>query len=43
MYLTSIGEDTLMLCDTCHYAANRQIAHFRKPIAVAEALKTMRK
>src|SRR6266487_5939264 len=31
MYLTSIGEDTLVLCDTCGYAANRQIASFVKP------------
>ena len=31
MYLTPIGEDTLLLCDECGYAANRQIAPFRKP------------
>jgi prolyl-tRNA synthetase len=31
MILTSIGEDTLMLCDSCGYAANRQIACFQKP------------
>ena len=36
MYLTPIGEDTLLLCDHCGYAANRQIAHFRKPAAAAE-------
>ncbi|MEO5951947.1 MAG: proline--tRNA ligase, partial [Chloroflexia bacterium] len=30
MYLTPIGEDTLVLCDQCGYAANRQIALFRK-------------
>ena len=31
MYLTPIGEDTLVLCDdACGYAANRQIARFRK-------------
>ncbi len=36
MYLTPIGEDTLLLCDQCGYAANRQIAHFRKPAAAAE-------
>ena len=28
MYLTPIGEDTLLLCDGCGYAANRQIATF---------------
>jgi prolyl-tRNA synthetase len=31
MYLTPAGEDTLMLCDECGYAANRQIALFQKP------------
>src|SRR5512146_507436 len=31
MYLTPIGEDTLILCDTCGYAANRQVARFHKP------------
>jgi prolyl-tRNA synthetase len=37
MYLTPIGEDTLLLCDACGYQANRQIAEFRKPEAAAEA------
>jgi prolyl-tRNA synthetase len=36
MVLTPVGEDTLMLCDACGYAANRQIARFRKPVAQAE-------
>ncbi len=36
MYLTPIGEDTLLFCDACHYSANRQIARFRKPPAEAE-------
>ena len=36
MYLTPIGEDTLLLCDACGYAANRQIARFKKPTAQAE-------
>lgn len=31
MYLTPIGEDTLLLCDDCGYRANRQVATFRKP------------
>jgi prolyl-tRNA synthetase len=31
MYLTAIGEDTLVLCDACGYAANRQVARVRKP------------
>lgn len=30
MYLTPTGEDTLMLCDSCGYSANRQVARFRK-------------
>jgi prolyl-tRNA synthetase len=30
MYLTPIGEDTIILCDACGYAANRQIARFIK-------------
>ncbi len=33
MYLTPIGEDTLLICDGCGYMANRQIAKFRKPEA----------
>ncbi|MGA9533366.1 MAG: proline--tRNA ligase [Anaerolineales bacterium] len=37
MYLTPAGEDTLMLCDNCDYAANRQIATFRKPTPPTEA------
>ena len=36
MYLTSVGEDTLLLCDTCGAAANRQVAKFRKPAAAAD-------
>lgn len=31
IFLTPIGEDTLMMCDVCGHAANRQIARFRKP------------
>ena len=31
MYLTPVGEDTLLLCDACGAAANRQVARFRKP------------
>ncbi|MBK8903054.1 MAG: proline--tRNA ligase [Anaerolineaceae bacterium] len=31
MYLAPIGEDTLLLCDSCGYRANRQVATFRKP------------
>jgi prolyl-tRNA synthetase len=31
MYVTPIGEDTLLLCDSCGFAANREVATFRKP------------
>ncbi|HEY61014.1 MAG TPA: proline--tRNA ligase [Anaerolineae bacterium] len=36
MYLTPIGEDTLLLCDDCGYSANRQIARFKKHILPTE-------
>ena len=32
MYLTPIGEDTLLICDACGYTANRQVARFKKPL-----------
>jgi prolyl-tRNA synthetase len=35
MYLTQVGEDTLMICDQCGYSANRQIALYKKH-AIAE-------
>ena len=37
MYLSSIGEDTLVLCDACGYSANRQVAQVRKPAPAPEA------
>jgi len=37
MYLTPAGEDTLVRCAACGYAANRQVARFAKPPAAAEA------
>jgi prolyl-tRNA synthetase len=43
MYLTPIGEDTLLICDACHYAANRQIARFRKPQALTEVMQAVEK
>ncbi|MDF1500494.1 MAG: proline--tRNA ligase [Anaerolineales bacterium] len=43
MYLTPVGEDTLLLCDSCGYAANRQIARFQKPKPEAEELKPVEK
>ena len=30
MYLTDIGEDTLAICHSCGYSANREVADFRK-------------
>jgi prolyl-tRNA synthetase len=38
MYLTPVGEDTLLICDLCGFSANRQVAPFRKPLPPAEAL-----
>jgi len=43
MYLTPIGEDTLLLCDTCDYTANRQVARFKKPAAPLEKPKPIEK
>ena len=43
MYLTPIGEDTLVLCRHCGYAANRQIARFAKPAAAPEDLRPIEK
>jgi prolyl-tRNA synthetase len=31
MYLTPIGEDSLLFCDGCGYSANRQVAGMQKP------------
>ena len=43
MYLTPIGEDTLIICEECGYTANRQIALFKKPVAEKEAPLAMEK
>jgi prolyl-tRNA synthetase len=32
MYLTPIGEDTLLICDDCGFAVNREVATSRKPV-----------
>ncbi|MBP9041363.1 MAG: proline--tRNA ligase [Anaerolineaceae bacterium] len=37
MYLTPIGEDSLLFCDSCGYSANRQVAAVRKPDPEPEA------
>ncbi|HEU4671712.1 MAG TPA: proline--tRNA ligase [Candidatus Limnocylindrales bacterium] len=36
MVLNPAGEDTLVLCEACGYAANQQIAAVGKPVPVAE-------
>ena len=38
MYLTPIGEDSLLFCDACGYSANRQVAKARKIAAAPEAM-----
>jgi len=38
MYLTPIGEDTLLICGACGYSANRQIARSLKPVLPSENL-----
>jgi prolyl-tRNA synthetase len=36
MFLSDIGEDTLVICDSCGSAANQQVATFRKQPPAAE-------
>jgi prolyl-tRNA synthetase len=43
MYLTPVGEDTLLICDECGYAANRQIAELQKEKAGEEKPKKLKK
>jgi len=43
MYLTPLGEDTLVLCDSCGYAQNRQVATSRKPVAEPEEPRPVRR
>ena len=43
MYVTPIGEDTILICDNCGYTANRQVARFRKSIPEAEDQKPVEK
>ena len=43
MYLTPIGEDTLIICDNCGYAANRQIARVAKVQVPPEEPKPIKK
>lgn len=43
MYLTSIGEDTLLTCDQCGYSANREVATFAKPVPEADSPQPLQK
>jgi prolyl-tRNA synthetase len=43
IYLTTIGEDTIISCDRCGYAANQQIARFTKPQPPSEGLLELQK
>ncbi len=43
MYLSPLGEDTLVLCDSCGYAENRQVATSRKAKAEPEELREARR
>ena len=43
MYLSPVGEDTIILCEKCGYTANRQVARFRKSAATAEEPKPIEK
>lgn len=43
MYLTPIGEDSLLFCDSCGYSANRQVAKVRKPEPQKETLQPIEK
>lgn len=43
IYLSPIGEDTLLMCGNCGYTANRQVAHFQKPPAAPEELQPIEK
>lgn len=36
MYLTPVGEDTLLLCNSCGFSANRQVAALKKETPVFE-------
>jgi len=43
MYLTPIGEDTLIMCSQCGYMANRQVALFKKPSVIEEEMLPLEK
>lgn len=41
MFLSNIGEDTLLICNQCGYKANRQVARFNKKSLPKEEMKEM--
>ena len=43
MYLTPVGEDTLLFCSACDYSANRQVARFKRPEPPVEVPKPLEK
>jgi prolyl-tRNA synthetase len=43
MYLTPVGEDTLLFCSGCDYSANRQVARFKRPEPPVEETKPLEK
>ncbi len=43
MYLNPSGEDTLLLCDSCGYRANRQVATYEREAIEAEDEKPLQK
>jgi prolyl-tRNA synthetase len=43
MYLSPIGEDTVLICDNCGYRANCQVARFKKSLPDAEEQRPIEK
>ena len=43
MYLTPVGEDTILFCTDCGYKANRQVAKFKKQPLPVEILMDIKK
>lgn len=43
MFLNPIGEDTILICNSCGFSANRQIAAFQKPVPSKDELLPIKK